>query len=178
MDFKQACKTVRQKKITGAIITLVFGLLTVVGFIKFIYIQASQGATGGIDLLQPVRYLIAKLYYLPYFPSFIWSLGPTLNLEEPLISKGNLGFYFVYAMTFVGMSVYASGSQLSKEIKEILSEIRKEDIKRTARGESPRPDIREDKNLPVKNESFLSQVNQLYIAPIVVAIILWFLGIG
>lgn len=178
MNFEQACRTVRQKKIIGAIIILVFGLLTAVGFIKFIYIQASQGTVGGIDLLHPVKYLIAELYFLPYFPRFIWSFSPTLDLENSLVSKDNLSFYFVYAMTFVGIAIYASGSRLNKEIKEILSEIRKEDIKRTARGEPPRPDIREDTSLPVKNESFFSQVNQLYIAPIVVAIILWFLGIG
>ncbi|MGK6325780.1 YniB family protein [Erwinia sp. DT-104] len=178
MDYNQARKTVRQKKMIGAVIILVFGLLTIFGFIKFIYIQAIQGSNGGIDLLHPVKYLIAELYYLPYFPRFIWPISPAPDFENSLFSKGNLYFYFVYAMTFVGMAVYASGSELNKEIKEILSEIRKEDIKRTARGESPRPDIREDRSLPVKNESFFSQVNELYIAPIVVAIILWFLGIG
>lgn len=181
MNFLQAKKQVVHKRIIGGTLAVIAGGLTGVGIVKSLYIQLGILEYQGLGLLTGIKQLIAGLYYLEYFPRFLWPLSPAVNLED-ILTAGNIPFFISYAMFFVGIAFFNSANDLSRRMKVIKQKIVDLELERSMMGESTAPSPRkfEDmaRDLPVEPESFFKQIHSLYIAPVIVAIILWLLKIG
>lgn len=181
MNYLEAKKQVVQKRIIGGIIALVAGCLTTVGLVKSFYVQISVLESQGLGILSGIKNLIAGLYYLPYFPRFLWPASPVIDLQN-VISYDNLPFLFVYLLSFVGAAILGSANNLSRKLKSIKQKLLDLELEHSMMGDNPSPSPRKFeevvKNVPIESESFFKQFHSLYLAPIIVAVIIWLLKIG
>ncbi|WP_417781759.1 YniB family protein [Stutzerimonas xanthomarina] len=171
MNFRQAKKKARLLKICGAAIGLPALVVTFISVLKLFYYSLDDGTALGGMVAQPLQRLVEFIYHQPLFPKWLWEYCPTPN-PYALSDPNNLKFLVVYITIFIGAAVVSSGNALSRRLTRISQEIEDELLRQSLRGQSERRSREEmESTAEISSSSVFSQVHQLYLAPIITAVI-------
>ncbi len=118
--------------------------------------------------------LVYNIYSLtsPYLDWF-WSHSPIPNLEHIKVSENYIAIT-IYLFIFVGLSFISSAFCLIDRLCKIKRKREDQEIEDSLKGTKPKIKPEE---IVIIDKSFFQQVHTLYIAPIIVGIILYLLGL-
>jgi len=87
------------------------------------------------------------------------------------MSWQNVYFLSIYFLIFVGLAFYASGGKLNRRLRKINQKIEDQLIAESIKGEGGRNRQQIEESVDIQSSTIFSQIHQLYIAPIVVAVV-------
>jgi len=170
MTYRQALKQSIVKRITGFII-FIFGIVsTSISLLRMLYFNFNDSTTFGNALSNIFQKLVYIIYENTQFLSIFWKNCPTPNLSQ-LNNQENIYFLFLYLSIFIGVALYTSGKKLAIRLKIINKSIENQLIHESIKGDRARTRQEIEETIPVERSSLFTQVHQLYLAPLVVAII-------
>ncbi|GCF89241.1 YniB family protein [Shewanella sp. M-Br] len=170
MNIKEAKKKAAVKIVIGVVIALPSIVSTVISFLKMIYYRLDDGTQFGSALARPFKQLVIWVYEHTQPLSVFWKHSPIpdhMNLSEPK----NVYFIFIYMLFFVGIAFLASGKKLNIRIAKINEKIEDQLIEESIKGYNARSREQIEASTQVSSSSIFSQLHQLYLAPLVTAVI-------
>ncbi len=171
MNYREALQKSRIKKLVGVSIALPAAISTVISLLKMIYFRVSDGSKLGEAIATPFKKIVELIHGLTAdYLQFFWDKSPTPNFLL-LKDQENISFLVIYAAFFIGLAFYASGKRLSNMLRDINKQIEKQLIKESIQGKGSRTRLEIEGSAEVPSSSIFEQFHQLYLAPIVTAII-------
>lgn len=172
MNFKQAKKKIILKRILGLFIGIPSLISTVVSLLRMIYFRLDDSSQLGEVISPPLKLIVLWAHentqqYIGWF----WSHSPTPDLRN-LTDLENVYFLGIYLLIFVGMAFWASGTKLARRLRQISRKIENQIIEESIKGERARGREQIEKETVIPENSILSQIHQLYLAPIIVGLII------
>jgi predicted permease len=170
LNFKDTRKKSIRKRLLGAAIIVPSVISTGISFLKMVYFRLDDGTQLGGMIARPFKELINWIYQNTQYFSFFWEKSPTPNhmvLSEP----HNLYFMVIYLLIFVGFAFYASGAKLASRLKEINEKIENQLIEESIKGAGARSREEIESTTEIPSSSIFSQLHQLYLAPVITAVI-------
>ena len=170
MNFKDARKKSIRKRVLGAAIIVPSMISTGISFLKMLYFRLDDGTQLGGMIARPFKELINWIYQNTQYLSLFWEKSPTPNhmvLSEP----HNLYFIVIYLLIFVGFAFYASGAKLASRLAEINEKIENQLIEESIKGAGARSREEIERTTEIPSSSIFSQLHQLYLAPVITAVI-------
>ncbi|MEB6480258.1 YniB family protein [Acinetobacter vivianii] len=172
MNFSQAKRKALLYRIAGASIALPSLISTIISLLKMLYFRLSDGSALGNAIAAPFQKLIAEIFkHTHQYVGFFWQKSPIPDLMSPFKTE-NLPFVIIYFLIFIGYSIFFKGNKLAVQLREINQEIENQLIRESLHGQITRnrKQIEEELNIP-SSKSIFSQWHQMYLAPLLVAII-------
>ncbi|MBE4390714.1 yfeABCD locus regulator [Vibrio parahaemolyticus] len=170
MNYKEALNKSRVKRVLGVIIAMLALCSVAISLLKFLYWGLDDGSKLGSALSEPVKRIISIIYENTQFLNVLWNYSPIPNHLD-LINIDNLYFFLTYAVLFVGVALKASGDKLAKRLAKIHEQIEDQLIKESMSGNTARSRKEIEDSVEIPNTSIFTQFQQLYIAPIVTAVV-------
>lgn len=170
MNFKEAQKKVVSKRVIGALIAVPAITSTAVSFLKMLYFRLDDGSQLGSAIARPFKQLVYLIYENTQFLGVFWKHSPTpdqINLSD----SQNIYFLAIYILFFVGLAFIASGNKLSRRLYEINQKIEEQLIEESIKGSEGRSRMQIEDSTQAPTSTIFSQLHQLYIAPIVTAVV-------
>ncbi|MBN3068238.1 yfeABCD locus regulator [Pectobacterium brasiliense] len=170
MNFKNARKKSIEKRILGIVIIVPAVISTVVSFLKMLYFRLDDGTQLGGIISRPFKDIVGWIYQNTQYFSFFWKKSPIPNhmvLSEP----NNINFIVIYLLIFIGFAFYGAGAKLSSRLAEINVKIENQLIEESIKGIGKRSREEIERTTEIPSNSIFSQFHQLYLAPVVTAVI-------
>jgi len=170
VNFKVAKTKILQKRVIGVAIAIPAIVSTVISFLKMLYFRLDDGSQLGGMIAKPFKNLVSWAYENSQFLNAFWELSPTPNHID--LSEGqNIYFIIIYISIFIGFAFYASAGKLSQRLASINEKIENQLIEESIKGENSRTREEIEQATVIPSNSIFSQFHQLYLAPIITAII-------
>ncbi|MBF7071336.1 YniB family protein [Aliarcobacter butzleri] len=163
MNYKQAKRKSYLKVIIGFILLLTGLISSIISILKMLYSNISDGSVFGELIGDIFKKLIYLIYTNTKFLNFFWENCPTPNLNI-LIAKENMYFMFIYLLIFIGLAIYRTGLILATNLRNIDKRLENELIINNIRQ-------KKEEESKINDSSTLSQLHQLYMAPLIVTVI-------
>lgn len=170
MRYRQAVRECRIKKWGGLFLVVIASISTCISFLKMLYIGLDDGTSLGEVIARPFMQLIRLVYENTQNLSWFWVHSPDPDITK-IFKIDNLCFIIVYLVIFAGLAIRASGIKLSKRIEAIHRKIEDQLIEESIKGTSARNREEIENNVNIPSSSMFSQVHQLYLAPIITAVV-------
>jgi len=170
VNFKEAQKKVVEKRVIGAVISVPTIISTAVSFLKMLYFRLDDGTQIGSAIARPFKQLVYWIYENTQFLGVFWQHSPTPN-QINLSDSQNLYFLVIYILFFVGLAFAASGNKLSRRLYKINQKIENQLIEESIKGSGRRSRSQIEESTQVPSSTIFSQLHQLYIAPIITAVV-------
>ena len=170
MNFHEAKSKVWTYKIIGVLIALLAITSTIISMLKMLYFRLEDGTAMGAAIARPFKQLVSVVYENTQALALFWQRSPTPTLDE-LMSRQNVYFLSIYFLIFVGLAFYASGGKLNRRLRKINQKIEDQLIAESIKGEGGRNRQQIEESVDIQSSTIFSQIHQLYIAPIVVAVV-------
>lgn len=170
MNFHEAKSKVWTYKIIGVLIALPAITSTIISMLKMLYFRLEDGTAMGSAIARPFKQLVSVVYENTQALALFWQNSPTPSLGE-LLSRQNVYFLSIYVLFFVGLAFYTSGGKLNRRLKAINQKIEDQLIAESIRGDGGRSRQQIEESIDVPSSTIFSQFHQLYIAPVIVAVI-------
>lgn len=170
MNFKEARNKSALKKSLGVLICLPATISTIISFLKMVYYRIDDGSRFGSAIARPFKQLVSSVYEKTQFLIWFWNNSPTPN-QRDLSESSNFYFLLVYLSIFVGLALYASGKKLSARLAKISEKIENLLIEESMKGVTARNRDEIERSTEIPQSSIFSQLHQLYLAPIITALI-------
>jgi len=170
MNYMEAVNKSRIKRILGFAIGLIAFLSLAVSLLKFIYFRLDDGTRFGSAIAAPFKRLVSVIYENTQFLSFLWEYSPVPN-QLNLADVGNLYFLLTYVAIFIGFALKTSGDKLAKRLAKIREQIENQIIKESIKGNMARSRQEIEGSMQIPNASIFTQFKQLYVAPIITAVV-------
>ena len=171
MNFQEAQKKVFIKRVAGAAIGIPALISTVVSVLKMLYYRIDDGTQLGGAIARPLKSLVSWAYENTHqYNEWFWNYSPTpdhLNLAK----SENAYFIGIYLLIFVGTALFASGNKLARRLSKLREKIEDQVIAESIKGEKARSREQIERESEIPEYSIFSQFHQLYLAPIVVALV-------
>lgn len=155
---------------SGALISVLSALSTVISMLRMIYFRLDDGTAFGGAISQPFKVLVYQIYDHTRGLYWFWANSPVPNpphYDDPQ----TIQFVVIYLAVFVGAALYTSGKKLLARLAEIDQMIEDEMIAASLRGAAKRSKQELQDSADVPETSIWSQGHSLYIAPVVTAVI-------
>lgn len=170
MNYQQALKKSRLKRIFGFIIFLIGIVSSIISILKMLYFNSDDGTVIGGALSKIFKNLISLIYENTQFLNIFWQNCPSPNLNQ-LNTQDNIYFLLLYVLIFIGLALYSSGKKLAIRINDINIIIENQLIQESIRNGVVRTRQELENNTNINDSSAFSQVHQLYIAPLAIAVL-------
>lgn len=134
------------------------------------YYRLDDGSRFGEAISRPFKNLVVLVYDNTNFLNVFWRYSPIpdqMNIKEPQ----NLYFLLIYLMTFLGFAFFSSGKKLARRISAINAKIENQIIEESIKGNRARTRQQIEQETVISTNSIFSQFHQLYLAPVVTAVI-------
>ena len=166
MNFHEAKSKVWTYKIIGVLIALPAITSTIISMLKMLYFRLEDGTA----IARPFKQLVSVVYENTQALAFFWQRSPTPILDE-LMSRQNVYFLVFYILVFVGLAFFTSGGNLNRRLRKINQKIEDQLIAESLKGDGGRNRQQIEDSIDVQPSTIFSQFHQLYLAPIVVAVV-------
>ncbi|MFZ8169091.1 YniB family protein [Alteromonas macleodii] len=170
MNFHEAKSKVWTYKIIGVLIALPAITSTIISMLKMLYFRLEDGTAMGSAIARPFKQLVSLIYENTQALVLFWQHSPTPILND-LMSRQNAYFLAVYLLFFVGLAFYSSGGRLNRRLRKINQKIEDQLIAESIREGGGRNRQQIEESIEVPPSTIFSQFHQLYLAPIVVAVV-------
>lgn len=120
--------------------------------------------------VQPIKNLVSLIYQHTSLLLPFWNHSPTPDFMQ-LWTRENIWFLSIYISIFVGAAFITSAKQVFKKLKKIRDQIEEQIMTDSIKGNMKRSRKEIEDSIALPSSSIFSQAHQLYIAPIVTAII-------
>lgn len=170
MNFKEAKSRAFNKKLLGLAIVVPAIVSTIISSFKMIYFRLDDGSQLGGVIARPFKQLISLVYENTQLLNLFWRNSPIPNhmdFSEP----DNVYFITIYMLFFVGLAFYASGKKLSIRLTKINEKIENQIIEESIKGSAARSREEIEGSTEIPSSSIFKQLHQLYVAPIVTAVV-------
>ena len=134
------------------------------------YFKIDDGSKFGGMIAAPFKKLVSLIYENTQFLSVLWEHSPMpdhMNISD----INNAYFFITYAVLFIGIALKASGRKLGRRLSKIKEQIEDQIIKESLSGNLARSREEIEDAIEIPNSSIFTQFQQLYIAPIITAVI-------
>lgn len=170
LNFYQAQKKARSKKMIGILIVVPTVISTIISILKMLYFRMDNGSKIGGAIAGAFKNLVSPIYENTQFLNFFWTYSPTPD-QMHLGNPNNIYFIIIYMAFFVGIAFLASGKKLTIRLIKISEKIENQIIEASIRGKSHRTREQIEQLTDIPSPSIFSQFHQLYFAPVVTAVI-------
>lgn len=170
MNFHEAKSKVWTYKIIGVLIALPAIISTIISMLKMLYFRLEDGTAMGAAIARPFKQLVSVVYENTQALALFWQRSPTPTLDE-LMSRQNFYFLVFYILVFVGLAFFTSGGKLNRRLRKINQKIEDQLIAESIKGDGGRNRQQIEESIDVQPSTIFSQFHQLYLAPIVVAVV-------
>lgn len=170
MNYREAKAKSLSRKLIGAAIILPSITSTSISILKMFYYRLDDGTQFGAAISRPFKNLVFWVYDNTNFLSVFWKYSPIpdqMNIKEPQ----NLYFLLIYLMIFLGIAFFSSGKKLARRISLINENIENQIIKESIKSNRARTRQQIEQETVIPTNSIFSQFHQLYLAPVVTAVI-------
>lgn len=174
MTYQQAGWVAVIKRILGWVVFIPALLSTIVSVLNFLY-QHSQKQEGlNAVMLDFVHVMIDMVKFNTHFLDVFW-----FNSPEPALGQGftgaNIMFWVIYWLIFVGVALQASGARMSRQVRHIHEGIEDQLILEQMKGAEGHSREALEKRIVLPRHTIFLQFFPLYILPIIVAVIGYFI---
>ncbi|SQC86623.1 yfeABCD regulator yfeE [Klebsiella pneumoniae] len=113
MTYQQAGRIAVIKRILGWVIFIPAVLSTLISVLKFMYEHSEKKP--GIDavMMDFAHVMIEMMRFNTPFLNFFWYNSPLPDFHHSL----NIGFWIIFILVFVGMTLQASGARMARQAK-------------------------------------------------------------
>lgn len=170
MNYQQALKESRLKRIIGSIISLIGIVSSIISMLKMLYFNFDDGTVIGGVLSKIFKNLISLIYQNTQFLNIFWQNCPSPNLNQ-LNTQDNIYFLLLYGLIFIGLALYSSGKKLAIRLNDINIIIENQLIQESIRNGVVRTRQELENNTNIEDSSIFSQVHELYIAPLAISVL-------
>lgn len=170
MNYKVAKRKVIIKNMIGLAVAVPAIVSTAISFLKILYYRIDDGSQIGGVFSRPFKQFVAWIYENTRFLNLFWEHSPTpdqMHLSDP----NNFYFLVIYMLFFVGLAFLASGKKLRVRLTKINQKIENQLIEESIKGDSARTREQIEQSTEIPSYSIFRQLHQLYLAPIVTAVI-------
>ncbi|MDR7342273.1 hypothetical protein J2X14_000661 [Pantoea alhagi] len=166
MTYQQAGRVAIIKRVAGWIIFLPALISTLVSLMNFMFKHSEKRP--GIDavLLDFIHVMIDMIRFNTPFLGFFWRHSPVPDFN----AGGNIGFWLIYILIFVGLALQASGARMWRQSRHIKEGIEDMLILEQAKGEEGRSRQQLEEKIVVPRHTIFLQIFPLYILPIAIAV--------
>ncbi|MEX0632632.1 YniB family protein [Serratia ureilytica] len=95
------------------------------------------------------------------------------DVDKSLFSGANLMFIIIYILIFVGLALQASGARMSRQVK-FIRRVGRPDDPGAGQGSEGHTRQQLEERITLPHHTIFLQYFPLYILPIVIAVIAWF----
>ncbi|WP_275556037.1 YniB family protein [Mixta sp. Marseille-Q2659] len=171
MTYQQAGRVAIIKRVAGWIIFIPALLSTLVSLLNFMFKHSEKRP--GIDavLLDFVHVMIDMIRFNTPFLGFFWRNSPVPDFN----GGGNIGFWLIYILIFVGLALQASGARMWRQSRHIKEGIEDMLILERAKGEEGRSRQQLEEKIVVPRHTIFLQIFPLYILPVIIAVAGYFI---
>lgn len=170
MNFHEAKSKVWTYKVIGVLIALPAITSTIISMLKMLYFRLGDGTAIGAAIARPFKQLVSVVYENTQALALFWQRSPTPTLDE-LMSRQNVYFLVFYILVFVGLAFFTSGGKLNRRLRKKNQKIEDQLIAESIKGDGGRNRQQIEESIDVQPSTIFSQFHQLYLAPIVVAVV-------
>lgn len=166
MTYQQAGRVAIIKRVAGWIIFLPALISTLVSLMNFMFKHSEKRP--GIDavLLDFIHVMIDMIRFNTAFLDFFWRNSPVPDFN----AGGNIGFWLIYILIFVGLALQASGARMWRQSRHIKEGIEDMLILEQVKGEEGRSRQQLEEKIVVPRHTIFLQVFPLYILPVIIAV--------
>lgn len=166
MTYQQAGRVAIIKRVAGWIIFLPALISTLVSLMNFMFKHSEKRP--GIDavLLDFIHVMIDMIRFNTPFLSFFWQNSPVPDFN----AGGNIGFWLIYILIFVGLALQASGARMWRQSRHIKEGIEDMLILEQAKGSEGRSRQQLEEKIVVPRHTIFLQIFPLYILPVIIAV--------
>lgn len=174
MTYQQAGRLAILKRILGWVVFIPALLSTLISVLGFIYQHSEK--TKGINavMLDFVHVMVDMVRFNTPFLNLFWYNSPVPDVDKSLFSGANLVFIIIYILIFVGLALQASGARMSRQVKFIREGLEDQMILEQAKGSEGHTRQQLEERITLPHHTIFLQYFPLYILPIVIAVIAWF----
>ncbi|WP_340620335.1 YniB family protein [Xenorhabdus siamensis] len=173
MTYQQARYVAIAKRLLGWIIFVPAFLSTLVSVVNLIWQHEVKGEGINAVLNDFLRMMAEMIKFNTPFLDFFWKHSPTPDYMA-MITGANVSFLIIYFLMFVGLAMSASGLRIYRQFKFIKEQIEDHMIFEKAKESGVTKEQLESK-IKFPRHSLFSQIFILYISPIIIGAIAYFL---
>lgn len=166
MTYQQAGRVAIIKRVAGWIIFLPALISTLVSLMNFMFKHSEKRP--GIDavLLDFIHVMIDMIRFNTPFLGFFWQKSPVPDFN----AGGNIGFWLIYILIFVGLALQASGARMWRQSRHIKEGIEDMLILEQVKGTEGRSRQQLEEKIVVPRHTIFLQIFPLYILPVIIAV--------
>ncbi|WP_340616344.1 YniB family protein [Xenorhabdus entomophaga] len=174
MTYQQAGYVAIAKRILGWIIFVPAFLSTLVSVINLAWQHSSKGEGISAVLNDFLKMMADMIKFNTSFLDFFWKHSPTPDRIAGITGE-NISFFIIYILMFVGLAMSASGLRMYRQFKFIKEHIEDQMVLEQAKESGITKEELEAK-IKFPRHSLFSQIFTLYISPIIIGAIAYFLS--
>ncbi|CAK9885222.1 MAG: hypothetical protein XXXJIFNMEKO3_01618 [Candidatus Erwinia impunctatus] len=171
MTYQRAAQLAIVKRLLGWCIFLPALLSTVISVMKFIAARPEQ--KNGIEAVMSdfSQLFINMVQFNTPFLNFFWENSP----QPDFIAKSNVAFWLIYAAIFVGLALQASGAKMWRQYVFLRESITNQLILEKTREDGGKNRKQLEQRIVVPHQTFLLQIFPLYLLPLCLIFVGYFL---
>ncbi|OTA20730.1 membrane protein [Xenorhabdus beddingii] len=174
MTYKQAGYVAITKRILGWIIFVPAFLSTLTSVINLVWQNGVKGDGISAVLNDFLKMMVEMIKLNTPFLDFFWKHSPTPD-QIVGITGANVSFFIIYILMFVGLAMSASGLRMYRQFKFIKEHIEDQMVLEQAKESGITKEQLEAK-IKFPRHSLFSQIFTLYISPMIIGAIAYFLA--
>jgi len=173
MTYQQAGRLAVFKRLAGWIIFIPAVLSTLISLLKFIYQHSEQNKGINAVMADFFHVIIDMLRFNTPFLNVFWFNSPQPAFAEHPLS-GNLLFWLIYLGVFIGLALQASGARMSRQVRHIREGVEDQMVLERAKGDTGLNRAQLEQKIIMPRHTILLQFFPLYILPIILAVVGYF----
>lgn len=170
MTYQQAGRIAILKRVAGWVVFIPALLSTLISLLGFMFKHSEKQPGINAVLLDFIHVIIDMIRFNTTFLDFFWRHSPVPEFR----GEANVGFWIIYILIFVGLALQASGARMWRQSRHIKEGIEDQLIIEQAKGSEGRTRQLLEEKIRVPNHTILLQIFPLYILPVVIALIGYF----
>ncbi|WP_130834904.1 YniB family protein [[Erwinia] mediterraneensis] len=170
MTYQQAGRIAILKRVAGWVVFIPALLSTLISLLSFMFKHSEKQPGINAVLLDFIHVIIDMIRFNTTFLDFFWRHSPVPEFR----GEANVGFWIIYILIFVGLALQASGARMWRQSRHIKEGIEDQLIIEQAKGSEGRTRQLLEEKIRVPNHTILLQIFPLYILPVVIALIGYF----
>jgi hypothetical protein len=178
MHYQEAKEKILRYRLVGLLLLIGGGVFTLISMLKFLYFGLDSGDPLSHGLAQPFKNLALLAYgwTSPYL-DIVWRTAAVPNPRD-LVSWGNVGFIFEYLAVIFGIDRIRAAGSLTGRVAQAKRTLEDEQLRESVRSGGAKPPVQIQPTTPVPsgNDRGFKLFHTLYLAPIVVGVIVLFIG--
>lgn len=167
MTYQQTSRLAVFKRIIGWLIFFPTCLSTSISLLNFMFTKSlKEQAAEGINsvMFDFIHVMTDMVRFHTPFLSFFWQNAPVPDFY----SKGNIGFWIIYVLIFVGLALQSSGARMWRQTRRIKEAIDDQLLLERVKGKEGFTREQLEERIALPKNSVFRQFFPLYVLPIMV----------